>query len=258
MIRTTSGATSLKSRLLLSHAFILIASLVLLAPSQAAMIIEAGMVGDVVDITDQGTMAVDPETGTMFWFSTDDLVGNGWMIPINAGGLSVASNPDPFINTGFTFLNTSGGTANFVLSVSNTSADEIPAPVISGETNYDLTDANNNGATLDQSGTGESLYNAFFGGDGDVRDLVPPDGDAALPVNANGVNIGQISGAYSNEAIGSGLSIGEAFGIRHEFRLSSFDRVTVQSTFIVEVPEPATIALAAFGVIGLLACRRYR
>lgn len=223
--------------------------------ADASIIVEVGQPGNLVDVTEQGQMFVDEVTGTQFWQSEGDLeMPEEWLIPESAGGLSVSSNPDPFISTGFTFINLTGGTADFVVSVSNFSADEIPTPIIHGETNYDLTDANNSGsATLDQeSGKTEALYNAFFGGDGDVRDLLPP-GDA-LPIGAAGVVIGNIGGEYSDEAAGAGLSVGEEFGIRHEFSLTAFDRLTVQSTFVI-VPEPSTIALLGLAAFGFAAVR---
>ncbi len=234
-----------------------LASLVLLlAPTQAAIMVEVGTPGDLVDVTEQGETFF--ENGVEIWLAVEDLQGESWEIP---AGASVSSDPDPFITTGFTFVSTSATTSDFIVIASNFSADAIATPIISGQTNWDLTDANNSGsATLDQeSSATESLYNAFFGGDGDVRELIPPDiTSGSLPVNASGVVIGEVDGAYSDDPAGAGLSIGEAFGIRHEFSLTPFDRITVQSTFIIEVPEPTSFALAAVVVVGLLAHRRFR
>lgn len=255
MTKTTSrGTSSFSIPARLGAVSVVAAWLLLVTPTQAAIMIEVGTPDDLMDITGQGEVFV--QDGVEVWVALEDLQGDGWMIPL---GASVSSDPDPFITTGFTFINTFGTTSDFVVSVSNISADAIATPIISGESNWDLTDANNSGsATLDQeSSLTEALYNAFFGGDGDVRELIPPDiTSGSLPVNASGVVIGEVSGAYSDEIAGAGLSIGEAFGIRHEFSLTPFDRITVQSTFVVEVPEPTSFAIAAVVMIGFLAHRR--
>lgn len=273
----TNGYRTFRSALLPLIAAVFAALFVAMPPANAAIIISVDQFDDDgnrigttrVDNGSQGEAEVDEE-GTVHWHSTQDIVGDGWSIPLEVdgqpAGMFINTNADPFITHGFTFVNTTGATGNFVISISNTSIDEIPFPLISGETNYDLTDTNGNGATLDQSGSGEALYNAFFSGDGDVRDLIPP--EPGLPVTTTNPQIGNIAAAYANEAIGPaiGLSNGEDFGIRHEFRLTPFDRVTVQSTFEIlpdpnqnEIPEPATATLCLLGIssLALLARRQF-
>lgn len=202
-----------------------------------------------------GGVATTDAEGTVTWTASEDLgdIAGSWMI----SDLAIESNPDPFISDGFTLINTSAVAADFIVTVSNVSVDEIPFPEIAGETNYDLTDANGSGlATLSQSTSGEALYSAFFGVDGDVQTLLPP-GDSLPITSTSPTDIASISGDYSNVAIWptNALSVGETFGIRHEFRLSSFDRVTVQSTFEIlpdpdgnMIPEPSSVVLAMVGM----------
>ncbi len=229
----------------------IVVALFLVAPANAAIMFKVEVNGDpdmttIIRSHESGRLESGKNAGDEIWTNSDAMEGSGWSIE---PGFVVESNPDPFISAGFTFLNTTGSTADFVITVTNTSVDEIPIPIISGETNYDLADTTGNGATLSQSTTGESLYNAFFSGDGDVRDLFPP--PAGLPISTTLPNIGNISAAYADEVIAQGLSVGEDFGIRHEFRLTPFDRVTIQSTFVI-VPEPSTVCLLGLGGITAL------
>ncbi|MEM6750977.1 MAG: PEP-CTERM sorting domain-containing protein [Planctomycetota bacterium] len=210
---------------------------------------------DTAALMANGELAVNINDGSFTWSQTNDFGGStpGWVL----SNANISLDPDPFINVAFSFTNVSGIDQSFVVSSSLFSSVDVDPAIASGTVEFTLTDTSDNGvdAAADFSISGDSIYNGFFGGDGDVLDLLLP-GDPQLPLAATFFPATSDSASASSGIVAvPALSTGEEFGIDFEFFLTAGDTVTVNSTFVI-VPEPASGLL--LGLAGAAAMIRRR
>jgi hypothetical protein len=212
------------------------------------LLLDLGMVGQTstgIDCYSSGDLVYNLD-GSRTWTTPEAIIGSGWTAEI----IQVTYNPDPFISAALVFTNTSGVTANFSIATLATSSDTIANPVIYGASDFDLADITfnaSNAVLTNSTATGDALYNAVINGT-DVRDLL-----ASTTISAAFPNTANASDSYSNE-LSPSIAAGDFFGIRHEFRLTPGDRITINSTFFI-IPEPASLGLFSLLCIPLVTRR---
>jgi len=163
----------------------------------------------------------------------------------------VSSDPDPFVNAVFGFTNNTAFVQTYVLTTTLPIAPPIPGgTLMGGSSQITINDSNGNGvATVASVGAGSS-YTAQIDGV-DVATLHGP----AFSLSAPGAFLGNTANASFGlpgpSAPGPAALV--SIGIRHHITLTPGDSVTLNSNFVVVVPEPVTGALLGLGVAGLAA-----
>ncbi|MEO1237438.1 MAG: PEP-CTERM sorting domain-containing protein [Planctomycetota bacterium] len=213
--------------------------------------IEAGLVGNTVDIFAQGT--VQNLGGGTFQWTLDNPIVNGqgaW----NLDQAVVTFESNPFVSQAFSFTNITGNTADFVFSSSVISSVDFASPVISGNSavNVNVAAAATTDATL-AALSNDSVYAASIGAD-EVQTLF--DGPFSITTPSAGSPVGSDSGNFESVSTpGVSLEIGEVVTLSSTFSLTGDSNATFSNVLAV-VPEPASLALVAAG--GLLTLGRRR
>ncbi len=194
--------------------------------------VSSNQVGEVTEGTD----------GTLRWTGSMTNTELGWGLDWD-----FEVNGDPFITGVAGFTNLMGAAADFSFDLSTASTATIAAPTVSGASTITVLDVNADGATMAALG-GDSIYRAFIEATTEQTLFADP---YSLVAPAGGVNFDGTT--WGPQAGSVGITIGDMFGIDHDFNLSAGDQATLNSSFFI-VPEPATLSLLVLG--GLLATRR--
>jgi len=170
------------------------------------------------------------------------------------------SDPDPFINAVFGFTNTTAFTQTYILtSVIPIAPALLGGTLIGGSSQITVNDSNFNGVATVTSvapllGTG-FVYNALIDGLV-VEDLHGPGFSLSAPFAGGGATANAFFGLPGPTQPGPPALT--SIGIRHEITLTPGDSVTLNSNFIVVIPEPTTIGLVTLGLAGLALAGRRR
>jgi hypothetical protein len=187
--------------------------------------------------------------GTLIWsgeYSAANLYSLNWSLHLD---------PDPFVSGSLTLTNLSAVPSIFTLSVAQPVAPAVPVgAIMSGSSAITLADANFNSLANLASPAGSAIFTGtldgvaqrtLFGAPYSLTPAFPPAGLTAVD-----------SRSFSNEI--TTLPLNTQIGITHSFTLSPGDTVTMNSTFQVIVPEPASAVLAAIAGVGLVIRLRRR
>jgi hypothetical protein len=169
---------------------------------------------------------------------------------------SITLDQDPFVSMVGGFTNLGGVAQDFIFAVSTPIAPALPSTLYGGSTTVTYADANFDGlGGLFNDSSGNPGYTGTIDGSGVLNMLLSlsltPDfagQTKSAPTETQGLPGPTIPGPAANSTI----------GILHRFNLSPADQATYNSTFIVVVPEPGTIALVALGLGGLTLFGRRR
>jgi len=200
-----------------------------------------------VDSANAGTRTPRPELGpdVFQWTGAMTRLNLGWDL-----SWDLTIDNDPSVSGVASFTNTMPGTANFTLNISSTSTVAIGSPLVNGASSITVLDTAADGATMSAL-TGGSIYDAVIGATSiqslfsDPFSLVAP----ASQTNATFQNWGPFTS-------GTGIGIGQSFGINHFFSLTSGDQATINSSFFINIPTPG--GAVVLSVIGLSIVSRRR
>jgi hypothetical protein len=220
----------------------------LAASDLSAAVIEIGSsVGTaIIDSDSMGTVTpTGPDSFNWQGFWSNQTMG--WEIDWN---LDIDTDPSITGVTGIT--NLMPNTANFTFNISANSSIGIPAPLVNGASTITVLDTDADGATM-AALAGSSIYDAVIVASSQQTLFNDPFSLVAPP---GGVDFAGT--AWGPQASTVPLNLGDLFGINHLFSLSSQDQATVNSSFFINVPEPATFSVVALGGLMLLSRRRNR
>lgn len=170
---------------------------------------------------------------------------------------SITLDEDPNVSSVGAFKNISGGTQNFIFSVSTPIAPPLASTLYGGSTSVTYGDASNDGlGGLSNDSSGNPAYTGTIDGVGVLNMLTALNltpafaGDTTQTASEfQGLPGPTIPGPAANNTI----------GILHRFSLSAGDQATYNSSFqVVAVPEPGAIVLVTTALGGLLLLRRGR
>ncbi|GAB4107958.1 MAG: hypothetical protein Kow00105_12830 [Phycisphaeraceae bacterium] len=161
---------------------------------------------------------------------------------------------DPFINGVFGLTNMSGSTQTFVLNVTIPITPVTPSSLIGGSVGGSVTDANNDGvATVANAGAAP-----LFDGQIDGVSVLPIIGSPfafSAPFQGGTANIPATNVGLPGPTLPGPAAL-NSIGINHVFTLTPGDTVALTSFFVVEVPQPATLALLGAGIMAIVGVKR--
>ena len=199
--------------------------------------------------TNSATIVENPDGSVTFMNGSMTMAGMwdwNWM--------SLTLDPDPLVSFVGGFANVSGMAQDFVFSISVPIAPSLPSSFYGGQTIVTYGDANFDGAGgLFNDTSSNPAYTGTIDGSGQLDMLVSlsliplfPGDTTQSASEVQGLPGPTIPGPAANSTI----------GILHRFNLSAGDQATFNSTFVVVIPEPATIGLLAVGGLALLRRRK--
>jgi hypothetical protein len=225
-----------------------------------------GTIWDMLDPNVAASTLSDPdENGVQEWnLSGPFAPGSGTVYRVDSWQIELKE--DPFVSNNVSITNLSGVTQTFVATVL------LPIPafayntVIASSVGVSYTDTNGDGALYFDIAPASTIYNGFVGFPAstsllamnpivplgtfpidNVTDCFPPGGGAGCTAIA--------SNSVTSLAVAPGVAT--LIGLTLTFQLAAGDSVGLTSRFeIVNVPEPATVALLGAGLVALALARR--
>ncbi len=182
-----------------------------------------------------------------------------WTGDFNAATFDISWNlsfdSDPGVGGTVLITNNTAVTQFYAYETGVVSSVEVPAGgLMSGSSTISIGDSDTSGTTaVMQALTNDAIYSGRISG---VTERTLFNAPYTLTAGPNAVNT-DIAG-FSNETTTTPLPVGGLLSLRHAFRLSSGDTATANSTFVVVVPEPATLGQLGLGMaaLGFLVRRR--
>jgi hypothetical protein len=166
----------------------------------------------------------------------------------------LTTSADPFVSAHYSMTNTTAFPQTYTVTAVQTVSPALLSTFIGGSTGGSVTDANFNGL----GGLGTVAPTAFYQAYLDatmVLALYPhPYSTTPFLFQGDTVNIPNVSAGLPGPSIASGPVLSQ-ISIQHKFTLSAGDSVALTSFFVV-TPEPATLAMLAFGSLMIMRKRR--
>lgn len=168
----------------------------------------------------------------------------------------IDADPDPFLHATLTLVRHQPGPQSFTISIILPDVTPIPGNTLTGgSVSGSLMDSGGGGAELSLIPAGDPLYMSKI----DDNDHV------ALMVNLQTVIVPAFQTAVLGpESFGTpipsllGPPVNSTIEIVINTRVSGLDTATIQASFVVIVPEPATMVMLSIGAVGMLLRRRRR
>jgi len=165
----------------------------------------------------------------------------------------IEADPDPFLHAVWTVTNNLPNAQDFTLNATLPISPPVTGAVLTGGSiSGALLDSGGGGATLESQAGGAPMYMARIDGADFHALLTAPQLITAAPYGTIPFGPAEFGVPIPNLPGPPALTDIE---IETNFRLSGKDTATIVATFVV-VPEPATMALLAFGAVGLIRRRR--
>ncbi len=156
--------------------------------------------------------------------------------------------PDPSVFNNYILTNTTSSTQTYSIPI--VVSTTFPAPnLISGSITTQVIDGGTDGATV-AAPTSGSIYNAMI--DGTVIHTLQDD---PFSLYASG-GVNNALAAFG--PITSTVPVNSSIGVQLDFTLTAGDSAAFLSRFDVVIPEPSTVLLAVFGLVGILLLARRR
>ena len=158
----------------------------------------------------------------------------------------VTSDPDPFITSNFSILNSSASTQTYTVLVTLPIAAVTPSSLMGGSVQGGIT-ADATAGTL--SATGTAIYTALIDGSPVATLFADPTSTSAGAFLSNSLGSVAFGTPIPSAAGPAALT---SIGIQLKFTLTPGDQASFTSVFVVNpVPEPTTLGLVSLGLAGL-------
>lgn len=165
--------------------------------------------------------------------------------------MSITLEEDPSVAFVGGFTNISGMAQDFVFTTSTPISPALSSTLYGGQTIVTYVDPDlSGGGGLTNDTSTNPAFTGTIDGTGTLDML------AALNLTVSATSASEIQGLPGPTIPGPAAN--STIGILHRFNLSAGDQATFNSSFIVVIPEPATIALLATGLGGLALLGRRR
>lgn len=166
--------------------------------------------------------------------------------------LDLFGNADPFLDFGFSFLNTSAFVDTFTVTITLPVTESWASASAGGSVGVTLTDANFSGGATLTSVTPDPVYLAKI--DGSPLYALLDDPYTLSTAVLGGSTVGSDNFGLPGFTFPSG-PIGSSMEVVLRFTLSPGDRAVITGTFAV-VPEPGTAMVVVLGAVALgIGCR---
>lgn len=193
--------------------------------------------------------SIDADTKGQFYREGGGLNGSIWA----AESFVVSGDTDPVANLAFTVTNTTGSTIDVIMTVNVPIAPPLASSQVGGTAAFTVSNSNGDAsATLANNLAGDPLFLGLIDGAPalDLLEVVSETtSTSSFVTDTEGLPGPTIAGPAATTSI----------GIEINFSITPGDSVSVTSSFIVEIPEPASLALlSGLGCVALMRRRGLR